>query len=372
MRGTQRNADLRNPSVRFIPAYAGNTERIALFFFLRSVHPRVCGEHEHRVASIRPDDGSSPRMRGTPRRRLRRRLSDRFIPAYAGNTINRRASRIRKPVHPRVCGEHTIHRRVTAERNGSSPRMRGTRWERLDRNNVTRFIPAYAGNTPDRPAEFQQDPVHPRVCGEHHRNRAARDAHHGSSPRMRGTPESRRWPPMPNAVHPRVCGEHLPESCKLAAKDGSSPRMRGTRPMHIEIVACARFIPAYAGNTPLGSRREPARSVHPRVCGEHRYLDRAIPKATGSSPRMRGTHRTGVPAFGCQRFIPAYAGNTNSGRQARYESAVHPRVCGEHASPPNRLISASGSSPRMRGTPPCCNGKDSFRRFIPAYAGNTS
>ena len=50
--------------------------------------------------------GSSPRVRGTLRRAVVMSGQKRFIPAGAGNTVVVILSSVRKPVHPRGCGEH--------------------------------------------------------------------------------------------------------------------------------------------------------------------------------------------------------------------------------------------------------------------------
>ncbi len=132
------------------------------------------------------------------------------------------------------------------------------------------------------------------------------------------------------SVHPRVCGEHHRSAGRVIALDGSSPRMRGTLIPLVGRVGRKRFIPAYAGNTALPAAERAASAVHPRVCGEHApYEDRRI---------------------GIERFIPAYAGNTMPQQHRRARWAVHPRVCGEHPNIIDVGEAAIGSSPRMRGT----------------------
>jgi len=71
-----------------------------------------------------------------------------------------------------------------------------------------------------------------------------------------------------------------------------------------------RFIPAHAGNTPVGLLIDFADPVHPRACGEHDEAYIAGTREDGSSPRMRGTHRHGLGPAVAARFIPAHAGNT--------------------------------------------------------------
>ena len=127
MRGTQVHPVLAFFKIRFIPAHAGNTQRV--------------GTARHRPP------GSSPRMRGTLRWSFRKRKPCRFIPAHAGNTVSRQARRSSAPVHPRACGEHSVVVSPRRVRYGSSPRMRGTLPPSQVAPALRRFIPAHAGNT---------------------------------------------------------------------------------------------------------------------------------------------------------------------------------------------------------------------------------
>ena len=147
--------------------------------------------------------------------------------------------------------------------------------------------------------------------------------------------------------------------------------MRGTQPDSVYSEDAVRFIPAYAGNTPIHRRSAGSVPVHPRVCGEHAIAGIAESEVIGSSPRMRGTRRGRKCYRNRSRFIPAYAGNTLMMSSGCGGSTVHPRVCGEHAGDQAYGKRIDGSSPRMRGTQPALNCLRWFRRFIPAYAGNT-
>ena len=90
--------------------------------------------------------------------------------------------------------------------------------------------------------------------------------------------------------------------------------MRGTLPDYAQVDCTVGIIPAYAGNT------FPTRLVlsypwdHPRVCGEHIKSGNAVLLRGGSSPRMRGTPAVDRQTHVFTGIIPAYAGNTSSGR----------------------------------------------------------
>ena len=128
MRGTHLRNQVKNLSDRIIPADAGNTCTLLLIRILKRDHPRGCGEHSLFVMALNRFRGSSPRMRGTP-----------YMMEHGAITV---------PDHPRGCGEHTLDFWQLLADRGSSPRMRGT----LDWVNrelpAKGIIPADAGNTP--------------------------------------------------------------------------------------------------------------------------------------------------------------------------------------------------------------------------------
>ena len=86
-------------------------------------------------------------MRGTHRQHVHADILERFIPAYAGNTANMDKKPHTAAVHPRVCGEHRTLMLWSVRKAGSSPRMRGTPRRLFPLVGIPRFIPAYAGNT---------------------------------------------------------------------------------------------------------------------------------------------------------------------------------------------------------------------------------
>ncbi len=95
-----------------------------------------------------------------------RRISDRFIPACAGNSTKATSTMIPVPVHPRVRGEQTLAGVQGHAWIGSSPRARGTAVWEASKTEVSRFIPACAGNRMDSSSCYVLLPVHPRVRGE--------------------------------------------------------------------------------------------------------------------------------------------------------------------------------------------------------------
>ena len=212
------------------------------------VHPRGRGEHVSAMAIDPRDIGSSPRARGTLRRRPQGRHRRRFIPAGAGNTTSRHQAAFRQAVHPRGRGEHSENVNPRRCRYGSSPRARGTRSLGAARREDERFIPAGAGNTSTGRRTSGESTVHPRGRGEH------KD--------LLGIP----W---------RVAG--------------SSPRARGTPRFSYAASTIGRFIPAGAGNTAATDRRPSNAPVHPRGCGEHDPTRANSVVLIGSSPRARGT-----------------------------------------------------------------------------------
>ena len=253
--------------------------------------------------------------------------------------------------HPRVCGEHLLHLQMIHVIAGSSPRMRGARQSKNCRYTSSGIIPAYAGSTTRTgPLTYQL------------------------------------------TDHPRVCGEHSSYTYSIPSDIGSSPRMRGAQAAGVGPDGLDGIIPAYAGSTLVMLPPWGCRGDHPRVCGEHSVLcsprrlrsgssprmrgatgtDGKPSDTAGSSPRMRGAHRVsyGVPRY--QRIIPAYAGSTTARSCGRRPPWDHPRVCGEHTTERNILISGQGSSPRMRGAPTREYAEAHGRGIIPAYSGSTS
>ena len=130
-----------------IPAHAGNTAGSGTDIWVSQDHPRACGEHVSVLASTHTIGGSSPRMRGTPLQRLQSFLGAGIIPAHAGNTGRYARLSVICQDHPRACGEHLGFYVNALADQGSSPRMRGTPYRGKSSIRYDIIIPAHAGNT---------------------------------------------------------------------------------------------------------------------------------------------------------------------------------------------------------------------------------
>ncbi len=153
------------------------------------------------------------------------------------------------------------------------------------------------------------------------------------------------------SVYPRWRGEHLCTSSMRALFCGLSPLARGTLSVSLAQIR---------------------KAVYPRWRGEHFALRLGVLKISGLSPLARGTHYAGILADGDLRFIPAGAGNTESGGPLSCSGSVYPRWRGEHIWPRLRQNVHRGLSPLARGTHSPKETNTNHVRFIPAGAGNTS
>ena len=234
---------------------------------------------------------------------------------------------------------------------GSSQLTRGTLGGSDIRAGLCRFIPACAGNSSKSMPGAPSNTVHPRLRGELAPNFKFLLRSTGSSPLTRGTRLVFTGSIFPIPVHPRLRGELSVSSFRSPSSPGSSPLTRGTHFDAVEKKVFDRFIPAYAGNSETLKMGAAALSVHPRLRGE---LSIALARV--------------VPIC---RFIPAYAGNSNRTAKerelqvgsspltrgthgvipnSRAIAAVHPRLRGELNIRTADAMAPTGSSPLTRGT----------------------
>ncbi len=234
---------------RFIPAGAGNTQKVPVVPDERPVYPRWRGEHRAHFRKIQIIHGLSPLARGTRQRARQTHSGRRFIPAGAGNTVISHLTACTPQVYPRWRGEHSLSSMRNFPRRGLSPLARGTL--PFTNNNIAlqRFIPAGAGNTLGLGLGLGSDAVYPRWRGEHTSFSLNDNPQRGLSPLARGTRKIAMSWLRPLAVYPRWRGEHSRREPGGLNNGGLSPLARGTPISHSLPHLHFRFIPAGAGNT---------------------------------------------------------------------------------------------------------------------------
>ena len=369
-RGTLHTTLADAGELRIIPAWAGNTASPAQRSLRIPDHPRMGGEHCTGSDAVVVSTGSSPHGRGTRLDRREVGCHRRIIPAWAGNTRPASMMNTQAPDHPRMGGEHLKVAPAGLRLFGSSPHGRGTLQSVSRCGRGVRIIPAWAGNTGRGAARHFGQPDHPRMGGEHRHRQGRPAVLAGSSPHGRGTRPSAAaagaytriipaWAgntaPLRGALgcasdHPRMGGEHTRNKYMEVDAFGSSPHGRGTPPDPAHSRRDFRIIPAWAGNTTPAPRRSRRAPDHPRMGGEHSGNPHDGTNPSGSSPHGRGTRTWPSCRFFCRRIIPAWAGNTWTPRWCPISASDHPRMGGEHINGWPLKTKTNGSSPHGRGT----------------------
>ena len=391
VRGKPEPRDDRRGVGGLIPARAGKTRRTTLAPGPPGAHPRACGENAWLNSSAVISPGSSPRVRGKRRQDRARRCNLRLIPARAGKTLRGPSTALWHPAHPRACGENRHECGDGEDLLGSSPRVRGKRSSIQASCSSSRLIPARAGKTKTSPQPGPGGTAHPRACGENRRSCTRRPPEPGSSPRVRGKQRwrfrqcqhSRLIPARAGkmaaaaacsparSAHPRACGENFSSPNVVVFGDGSSPRVRGKPGPPVRNGSIEGLIPARAGKTGPPARPRGRPAAHPRACGENAMHACARATAAGSSPRVRGKRRRRAPSTWTRRLIPARAGKTSTWCSSIARPRAHPRACGENSMPPGVSPPSSGSSPRVRGKRRMLDDFFHLPGLIPARAGKT-
>ncbi|OSK64135.1 hypothetical protein EAEG_02119 [Escherichia coli B921] len=192
-------------------------------------------------------------------------------------------------VYPRWRGEHEMLVSVNAANTGLSPLARGTHVNTILYRLSVRFIPAGAGNTLFVARRLMSISVYPRWRGEHAVQNFLKRFNCGLSPLARGThtPLSNSCD-LPT-VYPRWRGEHIDPEQQYAQTDGLSPLARGTLHGFGFLFDGRRFIPAGAGNTYIRAKNKATATVYPRWRGEHPLPVIQLHCQCGLSPLARGT-----------------------------------------------------------------------------------
>ena len=169
-----------------IPAHAGKTEADRCPVVQSWAHPRSRGENLLLVLPSGSIQGSSPLTRGKRRARHSCSARRRLIPAHAGKT---RVALNQAPfarAHPRSRGENAGQIIEAFVGAGSSPLTRGKHQGGGRRRRRMGLIPAHAGKTHPRRATKRAQRAHPRSRGENAIGAAAAVIGTGSSPLTRG------------------------------------------------------------------------------------------------------------------------------------------------------------------------------------------
>ena len=170
-----------------IPAHAGLTSSPCARNSPRRDHPRACGAHSKIQSETYWQTGSSPRMRGSRLQLPGRHRRLGIIPAHAGLTSLWQDHRCLQGDHPRACGAHCTTILNSLCQQGSSPRMRGSPCSPTALSPSMRIIPAHAGLTQHSRRMSDSCRDHPRACGAHDARQPSWGNGRGSSPRMRGS-----------------------------------------------------------------------------------------------------------------------------------------------------------------------------------------
>ena len=356
MRGRPGRWELDGPSVRSIPAHAGETPRAGVLSPAKKVDPRACGGDPASTSGRLVSAGRSPRMRGRPRINQREARVGRSIPAHAGETPPAAAQGLRQGVDPRACGVDSSAWFARVCGAGRSPRMRGRRLPPHGDRPPLGSIPAHAGETSPESSAPSLGRVDPRACGGDFADKHQLVSREGRSPRMRGrrAPEEGKrfedgsipahagetcscWTLLRRrGVDPRACGGDTANGYRVLSSGGRSPRMRGRRSVRRRGCPLLRSIPAHAGETLPGDTVRQGFRVDPRACGGDVTGGSDDEDAPGRSPRMRGRHRQTIYRVMLPRSIPAHAGETRPATRSTTGIAVDPRACGGDKSPTRR------------------------------------
>ena len=130
--------------------------------------------------------------------------------------------------------------------------------------------------------------------------------------------------------------------------------MRGKGHLTLAVSHMHRITPAYAGKRQTIAARSSCASDHPRVCGEKFAASQRLKTARGSPPHMRGKDSRSHFGDVYGGITPAYAGKRSRYSLGCIRSEDHPRVCGEKIAHETILPHLLGSPPRVRGKVTSC------------------
>ena len=196
-----------------IPARAGEPFGAMITGRLQRVYPRACGGTPIPTLQCALCKGLSPRVRGNPNSRTGTNGQGRSIPARAGEPSDDPVAGQQDRVYPRACGGTGTCVRPLFHSWGLSPRVRGNRSRSPRRHDPRWSIPARAGEPLFAGSRAVMLKVYPRACGGTHRPSSKVPTRSGLSPRVRGNhPTSREELDMTRSIPARAGEPRLPQS----------------------------------------------------------------------------------------------------------------------------------------------------------------
>ena len=186
LRGNLNVSIPRQDAVGSIPAPAGEPATATGGPSPRRVYPRACGGTSSCPQRRMLLTGLSPRLRGNRGARARPGDWQRSIPAPAGEP-RLDSHKVRSiEVYPRACGGTAEAHVIRGQVMGLSPRLRGNLAAEVDAQVSDRSIPAPAGEPQRHRRRAIPRAVYPRACGGTKSGMPHYHATCGLSPRLRG------------------------------------------------------------------------------------------------------------------------------------------------------------------------------------------
>ena len=357
--------------VRIIPARAGPTPPRPASRWSSSDHPRSCGANVIVWVGFALLHGSSPLVRGQPDKRKAETRSVRIIPARAGPTSSERHAPSTMTDHPRSCGANRRQLHSGVPQRGSSPLVRGQHKSSACPDQSDRIIPARAGPTQMRQPHQRAGADHPRSCGANGKLTHVYMIANGSSPLVRGQPPFHFSGGLVVRIIPARAGP-TPSRWPSTGRSPDHPRSCGANgAFPSRSMRHTGSSPLVAGPTCRDKPDQTRPPDHPRSCGANRHgRGKGLPGA-GSSPLVRGQLDFFLGGLVRSRIIPARAGPTMPKMLLIDLCTDHPRSCGANLSETFHHAATSGSSPLVRGQRVDAVGERLAWRIIPARAGPT-
>ena len=195
VRGNRQRQRQRHDQSRSIPACAGEPLPPEQCLNLRPVYPRLCGGTTMASSPSMYPPGLSPPVRGNHTYTLRDGENLGSIPACAGEPKPPALHRRPPEVYPRLCGGTVTDAPQTKQSPGLSPPVRGNRVSQGVPVISERSIPACAGEPEKLVRIGLESGVYPRLCGGTALLHQHLPANKGLSPPVRGNLHA---PPVPD------------------------------------------------------------------------------------------------------------------------------------------------------------------------------